>query len=413
MAISQYFLDNAPNYNGSGVKLLSLLTPSESGIPLKSPAGARIWRTCIYNATGLNTGFPNKRVYVPIGLQESASWQQVVTGTTYNRTFPNSLSGKYYNGDLDITINGITYTLPTLDNGFNFLDTNIAQYQSPNYFPVFNETQKEEMIAFLTTPSSWESVPIINEKDLTTLNDNNNGYEITTNDASKIIFENQSKVINLAKVGSKMNNVDVQWGSIFGGTNLTFGTSVSVSIPADKAGLRALMIVVHRSTLTVPSGWTLIHSQNCKAGWQYVKIYEKICTGTESFNVTQANVSNTAMAVITCFIDPTKTVEYDNEYYPNQHSGTAATYSVEAADNGRIFVFNIGYSNNSGFSTSPSLNGGIIPSGWTSGRMAAFYMKGYEGDITVNKTSYNLSDSGAYNSDQLTTWKVVDYISPS
>lgn len=206
---------------------------------------------------------------------------------------------------------------------------------------------------------------------------------------------------------------NTSWGSLFGNYNLTFGTSVTVSIPANMTGLRCLMIVVHRSTLTVPSGWNLIHSQNNKAGWQYVKVYEKICTGVESFNVTQANVSNTAMAVITFYIEPDKTVEYADEYYPNEHTGGSGTYSIEASDSPRLFVFSIGYNNNNGFSSSPSINGGIIPSSWTSGRIAAFFMNGGEGNIALTKTLYDLSDSGAYNSDQLTSWKVVDYIDPS
>lgn len=201
----------------------------------------------------------------------------------------------------------------------------------------------------------------------------------------------------------------LDWGSLNGNQSLTFSTQITVSI-SNKPGARVVLLIVHRSNLTLPSGWNFVHKHTNKAGWQFISIYEKICTGAETFTLYQANVSNTAMAAISIYINPNKTLEYEAEYYPISTS-TPAQFSIEDADYERIFVMSLGYYNSGGVTISPSANGGSVPSNLPNAgdiRICAFYMDGSEGAISITKPGLTLSDSGCYNSSEFCSYKIVD-----
>lgn len=206
------------------------------------------------------------------------------------------------------------------------------------------------------------------------------------------------------------NQIDyAEWGSLNGSQSLTFSTQITVSI-SNKPGTKVVLLIVHRSNLTLPDGWTFVHKHTNKAGWQFISIYEKICTGAETFTLYQANVSNTAMAAISVYINPNKTLEYDNEYYPISTS-SPATFNVEDEDYSRIFVMNLGYYNSGGVTVSPSINGGSVPNNLPNAgdiRICAFFMNGSEGAITITKPGLTLTDSGCYNSSEFCSYKIVD-----
>lgn len=92
-------------------------------------------------------------------------------------------------------------------------------------------------------------------------------------------------------------------------TNYTTGTSISIAYPSGiQAGDLLVTVVMHRSALTLPSGWTLAGTQ-VTGGLdlvQYTTIIHKVATGTESgTNQTIAQAASGRLAFCTICIRST------------------------------------------------------------------------------------------------------------
>lgn len=192
--------------------------------------------------------------------------------------------------------------------------------------------------------------------------------------------------------------------------------NISIDSPSvvGKDEWKAYIVVIHRQTITLPSGWTLLDKQVNKSGWQYVSIYSKVVTQSETVRVSQT--SENALAVMSFYTDKDNTVVYEDDYYGD--TSNPMKWVIPPSTDPRIFVFSLGYTvevyGTNSVVYSPSLNGWQTPAIYSTTnnyRAMMFYMTGEEtSDTTVTYNGFAATGQWAedkLNSSQICSYKVI------
>lgn len=216
-------------------------------------------------------------------------------------------------------------------------------------------------------------------------------------------------------INASSSNITVYAGSWFGGTNvgdLSNRTSLNVSIPANRIGCKAFIVVVHRAALTTPSGWELVDCRINKSGWQWISIFSKVVTEEETVTITQA--SNVSLVANTFFTEANKKLLFENDYWGNP-SSNPMQWNIRKLGFPRVFAYSLGYgttASSTSISYSPSLTGWQVPSSFSQPTIRAmiFYMTGAENSDIIVK--YNGMYAGGQvdvgNSSQISSYMIVD-----
>lgn len=166
--------------------------------------------------------------------------------------------------------------------------------------------------------------------------------------------------------------------NFFGNPEGTASTSLSCTIEGP-IGKKAILIVMHRDSITVSGGMTLVNSETTESRYQWISLYEKILE-SESESITITQNSNVRMCACSMCVNADTTFSAPVQQ-ANDANISAYRYTIAPSEKIRLAVINNNWSGGTG-STS------IVPSRQTAPsdlltaqynvRMAAFVVNDFK-----------------------------------
>lgn len=107
-----------------------------------------------------------------------------------------------------------------------------------------------------------------------------------------------------AKIKLLKEAKDFEFGSLYGTSDGNPATSLSVTVTYPSDYTKAYIIIMHRDTITLPSGWELVDQQT-NPNWtsQYLSVYEKTGTAGDTETITISQASNVRLAAFTIYMN--------------------------------------------------------------------------------------------------------------